>query len=149
MQAVILMGLQACGKSTFYKENFADTHIRLNLDMLKTRYREQILLKACIEAKQKFVVDNTNPCKADREKYITIAKSNHFEVIGYYFKSSIALALERNQKRKGKACISERAILGTFQKIEIPDYSEGFDQLYYVKIGNENLFIVEEWNNEI
>ncbi len=29
------------GKSTFYKKQFIDTHIRLNDDMLKTAYREK------------------------------------------------------------------------------------------------------------
>ena len=60
MEAVILIGIQATGKSTFYKEYFYDTHVRINLDMLKTRRREDILLQACIQAKQSFVVDNTN-----------------------------------------------------------------------------------------
>ena len=46
MQLIIFMGLQASGKSTFYREKFIDTHIRLNLDMLKTRHREQILVRS-------------------------------------------------------------------------------------------------------
>ena len=36
-EAVILIGIQATGKSEFYKNKFADTHMRINLDMLKTR----------------------------------------------------------------------------------------------------------------
>lgn len=32
----------------------------INLDTLKTRNRERILLAACLEAKQPFVLDNTN-----------------------------------------------------------------------------------------
>jgi len=34
--AVIFTGIQASGKSTFYKEQFSRTHIRINLDMLRT-----------------------------------------------------------------------------------------------------------------
>ena len=30
MELVIFMGVQATGKSTFYKQRFMDTHIRLN-----------------------------------------------------------------------------------------------------------------------
>jgi len=37
MEAVIFVGLQAAGKSTFYRERFFDTHVRINLDMLRTR----------------------------------------------------------------------------------------------------------------
>ena len=43
MEAVILIGIQGSGKSTFYRERFFDTHVRINLDMLKTRQREKLL----------------------------------------------------------------------------------------------------------
>ena len=56
MEAVIFVGIQASGKSTFYKERFFDTHVRLNLDMLRTRHREKLLLRACLEGKQPFVL---------------------------------------------------------------------------------------------
>ena len=59
MTAVILIGIQASGKTTFYRERYFDTHVRLSLDMLKTRRREELLLEACITARQAFVVDNT------------------------------------------------------------------------------------------
>lgn len=70
MEAVIFIGLQAAGKSSFYREKFIDTHIRINLDMLKTRHRETILLNACLEAKQPLVIDNTNPTIEERKRYI-------------------------------------------------------------------------------
>src|SRR5512137_2137686 len=92
-QAVILIGVQATGKSTFFKERFADTHVRINLDMLKTRPREKIILEACFESGQSFVVDNTNPTVEDRQRYIVPAKEAHFEVIGYYFESRISASL--------------------------------------------------------
>src|SRR4051812_8782542 len=37
MEAVILIGIQGSGKSTFYRERFFDTHVRVSLDLLKTR----------------------------------------------------------------------------------------------------------------
>lgn len=40
MEAVILCGIQASGKSAFYSERFFHTHVRINLDMLRTRRRE-------------------------------------------------------------------------------------------------------------
>lgn len=74
MQAILFIGIQAAGKSTFYQQQFFATHIRLSLDMLKTRHREQLLLRACLEAKQPFVVDNTNTTLAKRGVYINAAK---------------------------------------------------------------------------
>jgi hypothetical protein len=48
MEAIIFCGIQATGKTGFYKERFLQTHVRISLDLLKTRYREDLLLDACI-----------------------------------------------------------------------------------------------------
>ena len=92
MQAVIFCGIQGTGKSTFYLQRFFDTHVRVNLDMLRTRHREWLLVKACIDAQQPFVVDNTNPTVAERARYIAPAKDAEFRVVGYYFASKVAVA---------------------------------------------------------
>ena len=148
MEGIIIIGLQASGKSTFVHDNFRKTHIRLNMDMLKTRHRESIILNACLEGKQSIVIDNTNPTTEEREKYISKFKKNKFRVIGYYFESKIADCLQRNKQRTGKDKIPEVGIKGTHNKLELPSYEEGFDALYYVKI-HQNKFIVSEWKNEI
>ena len=70
MEAVILIGIQGAGKSTFYRERFFDTHVRVSLDMLKTRHRERALLEACLATGQPLVVDNTNVTAAERARYI-------------------------------------------------------------------------------
>ncbi|MFZ5987387.1 MAG: ATP-binding protein [Bacillota bacterium] len=149
MEAVIFIGIQATGKSTYYKDNFFKTHIRINLDMLRTRNREDIFLDACIKAKQPFVVDNTNPSVMDRKKYIDIAQSAKFKVIGYYFQSNIAEAIKKNERREGKEHIPLAGIKSTYGKLQLPSLDEGFDELYYVRINEENEFVVEEWKNEI
>ncbi len=40
MEAVMFSGIQATGKSTFFQQRFFNTHVRINLDMLKTRNRD-------------------------------------------------------------------------------------------------------------
>ena len=66
MECIIFTGTQACGKSTFYLERFFRTHVRINLDMLRTRRRERLLIEACLEAGQPFVVDTTPVGREDR-----------------------------------------------------------------------------------
>lgn len=149
MEAIIFIGIQATGKSAFYQQRFADTHIRLNLDMLKTRRREQILLRACLEAKQSFVIDNTNATREARAGYISQAKASGFSVIGYYFKSALQSAIERNDQRSGKARIPVRGIVATHRKLEPPGYDEGFDRLFYVEMGDNGAFIVKDWSDEV
>ena len=144
MQAIIFTSIQASGKSTFYKEYFFKTHIRINLDMLKTRHREKLLVSACIEAKQPFVVDNTNATRETRARYIIPAKQAGFEIVGYYFQSRIDDALRRNETRTGKERIPDGGIHGTHSRLEIPSFDEGFAKLYYVRIEN-NGFVVEAW----
>lgn len=117
--------------------------------MLKTRHRENILLGACLQSGQKFVVDNTNPTIEDRRRYIIPAKEAKFEIIGYYFESKLSASLERNQGRLEKQRIPDKGILATYPKLQIPTLSEGFDRLFYVKIDPQGEFIVEEWQDEV
>ena len=44
--------------------------------------------------------------------------------------------------------VPERGIRGTYARLELPEFEEGFDQLFYVSINN-NTFSIEDWNNEI
>lgn len=148
MKGVIFVGLQASGKSYFYLRKFNKTHLRLNMDMLKTRHRENILFNACLESKQPVVIDNTNPTKEDREKYISRFKNHRFEVVGYYFASSLSECLERNASREGKERVPDVGLKGTYNKLVLPGYPEGFDELYYVNIKNGD-FTVEKWKNEV
>ena len=145
MQAVIFIGIQASGKSTFYKKRFFNTHIRINLDMLKTRNREDILLEACLRAKQPFVVDNTNPTVESRAKYIQGASEEGFQVVGYYFDSNLQEAILRNTARTGRAQVPPQVIAITYKKLEQPTLEEGFAALYSVTILPSGEFSESEW----
>ncbi|HEX8267164.1 MAG TPA: AAA family ATPase [Pyrinomonadaceae bacterium] len=149
MEAVIFIGIQGAGKSTFFKQSFVDTHIRINGDMLRTKRREQILIEACLRAKQSFVVDKTNATREQRSRYVNAAISNHFRVVGYYFRSNFAEALKRNDLREGKAKIPEKGLRHFLKRLEKPVYAEGFDRLFYVWINDANEFVVEDWKEEI
>ena len=146
MEMILFVGLQASGKSSFFYEKFYRTHIRINLDMLRTRNREKILIEACFQAKQPFVVDNTNPTVELRNNYIQSARKHGFPVIGYYFQSKIDDCLARNALRQSQEQVPEVGILATYKKMEIPSVEEGFDQLNYIKLQTTGKFLVEEWS---
>ena len=48
MEAIVFVGIQASGKSTFYRERFFATHVRISLDLLRTRHREGRFLQTCL-----------------------------------------------------------------------------------------------------
>jgi len=149
MEAVIFIGIQGTGKSSFYHERFFQTHVRINSDMLKTQNRLRVLLNACLEARQSFVLDNTNVTREVRAQFIAQSRAAGFRVVGYYFRSDITSALARNSERVNAARIPDRGVLGTYKKLEIPQRSEGFDALYYVQIDPTGEFQVEEWADEV
>ena len=149
MQVVILMGIQGAGKSTFYGERFADTHVRINLDMLRTRHREKTLFQACLACDQHVVIDNTNPTTADRARYIAPARAAGAEIIGYYFSSRISDAMRRNAGRAAPGRVPDKAVLGTAGRLELPSPGEGFNALYYVTCLDPTGFSVEEWQDEV
>src|SRR5690349_16623382 len=145
MEAVILCGVQGSGKSTFCRERLFHSHVRINMDMLQSRHRETILLTACLNAKQSFVVDNTNPTTEERARYVAPARAAGFRVVGYYFESEIRDALVRNELRGPSQRVPERGVRGTFGRLQVPTRAEGFDALFRVRIAPEpNQFIVEE-----
>lgn len=148
MQAIIFIGIQASGKSSFYKEKFFNSHIRISLDLLNTRNKERTFLDTCFSSQSQFVVDNTNPTKKERSVYINRAKENKYKVIGYYFKSSIKDAITRNDLRKGADKIPEIGIRSCYKKLEMPDIKEGYDELYYVEM-SDNQFVIKKWEDEI
>jgi predicted kinase len=143
-QLVILIGAQASGKSTFYLHRFFTTHVRINLDMLKTRHREKLIFQACLAAKQSVVIDNTNPTRQDRSRYIEMAKSQGFSVTGYHMLTSLEDCVERNKTRADDLAVPEQAVIATWKKMEKPRLDEGFDELYTVEPYEGNFLITEE-----
>lgn len=142
MQLIIFSGVQASGKSSFYLLNLHHSHLRINLDMLKTRHRENLIFEACLASQAKCVIDNTNPSKADRARYIERAQAAGFEVICYFFETDLDSALERNRHRTGKANIPEVGVRATYKRLEQPSLDEGFEAIFKVKIvGNGDFSI--------
>jgi predicted kinase len=131
MEAVILCGVQGAGKTTLYRDRFVETHVRVGLDLLRTRAREDAFMRLCLRERQRFVVDATNPTAADRRRYVEPARAAGFRVIGYLVEVSDAEALARNAARGGGRRVPAAALLGTGRRLLRPAPQEGFDELWH------------------
>lgn len=140
---ILFMGIPASGKTTFYRARFSDL-VHINLDTLHTRTKERELFAECLANGRSVVVDNTNPTRADRARYIPLARAAGYEVVGYFFQSVIADCVARNAKREGKARVPDTAIACISGKLEMPTYAEGFDKLFFIRFGEEGQQI-DEW----
>ena len=143
MELVVFSGIQGSGKSTFFQHRFATTHIRISLDVVRTRQREDVLLFACLSIGQSVVVDNTSPTQEQRHRYAQLAKSAGMTPILYYFDTHIDDALRRNNARPETWRVPEIGVRGTFAKLQYPTPAEEFERIYIVKNLDNS-----EWNVE-
>lgn len=148
MEAVILMGLQASGKTSFCRERLYATHLRIGLDLLKTRHRERRFFELCLETRQRFVVDDTNVSRAERARFLSPALEAGFRAVGYWFRSEIAACLARNALRTEAERIPEIGVRGTAKRLEMPTLAEGFHRLHFVRLEPTG-FVVEDWREEM
>ena len=133
MEAVIVCGIQRAGKSTFVRERFFDTHVRISRDLLRTPNRERRFLETCLDTRQPFVVDKVNATRAERAPYVQAARAAGFRAVAYWLDVRPADALARNAGRAGRAVIPVPAILGTYKRLEVPSLEEGFDEVWRVE----------------
>jgi len=149
LEIAILIGLQASGKSSFYRAHLAATHVQVSKDLFpsarnKAR-RQRLELEAALDAGRSVVVDNTNLTRADRADIVALARTRNVPIVGYYFASKLDECLVRNASRSGRARVPDVALRGSSRRLEMPDPNEGFSALWYVTIDGSGGFVVEPW----
>jgi predicted kinase len=143
MEAVVLCGVQGSGKTTLYRDRFLDSHVRVSMDLLRTRHREAAFLALCIQTRQPFVVDNTNPTPADRRRYVEPARAAGFRVIAYLVEVDEADALARNAGRGPRRRVPPAGLVGTGRRLQRPTAEEGFDELWHATAARDGGWRVE------
>lgn len=128
-EAIIFIGLQGSGKTSYFNKHFAATHAHVSRDVQQTPERELTYLRECLSVGRSFVVDNVNATRAARALYIREAKTHGFRVISYFFDTPVRTAIGRNNHRKDKKPIPVPAILRTVKLLEEPSAAEGIDEL--------------------
>src|SRR5690349_19519642 len=117
MELILLIGLQAAGKTTFYRQRLADGYVHISMDLLRNNPhpagRQAQLIEHALQANQSVVVDNTNPTAEVRAPLIALGKQQSYAIIGYYFPPDVAGSIKRNAERDCKAKVPPVAIYAT------------------------------------
>ncbi len=133
LELIIFVGLQAAGKSTYYREHLAATHVHVSKDLMKNpRNRDatqERQIDEALSAGRSVVVDNTNPTPDVRATLIAQGRRHGARVVAYYFETIVKDAVVRNRKREGKARVPDVAIFVTAKKLKPPKFEEGFDEV--------------------
>ena len=141
MECVILIGVPAAGKTSFYHERFAATHDLVSKDRMRNvrsaQRRQEALVGEALSAQRSVVVDNTNASAAERAPLIAQARAHGAEVVGYYFPTEPADALRRNRTRTGRERVPDVAIFAIRKRLEPPTLAEGFDRLFVVRMNEQ------------
>jgi len=152
VEMVILMGLQASGKTTFWKGRFAETHVVVSKDALRNNRRpgrrQAALIREALSAGRSVLVDNTNPRAEDRAELIHLARQFGATVVVYHLRSTVADSLVRNAAREGRARVPDVGVYSTAKVFERPTWAEGFDAMYEVTMAADHGFEVKAVERE-
>src|ERR1700731_4170463 len=148
LECIILIGLPGAGKTTFYQQRLAGTHLHVSKDLwpnaTQRSARQQKLIAQSLSAGKSVVIDNTNSAKSDRAPLIKVAHDQGARAIGYFFDITTRTAVARNANRTGRGKVPNVAIFTTAKRLQRPSRREGFDELFRGEINpNRSLRITE------
>ena len=137
-ELVVFTGLQASGKTSFYRERFASTHTQVSKDAWpnarKKEERQRRLIEEHLRSGQSVVVDNTNPTPIEREPLVAIGRAVGARISSYVFVVSVEEALRRNAGREGRARIDDVGIYSVAKRLARPTAAEGFHDRFEVTL---------------
>lgn len=140
---IIMVGMPGCGKSSL--SNKLDNYVRINMDSLKTMNKCLTMCESLLKTNQNIIIDNTNPDKKSRSKYIELAKTYNYKIIIIKFETTEEICKHNIKYRliKGGANIPE-IVFRVYKKYYeeptddegeiisyLPNYLENKDELYY------------------
>ena len=136
VELVLLIGLPASGKSSFYERHFSKSHRLISKDLIKNNRRkdrrQRQLLDKAFQESLPVVLDNTHPSMKSRRPWIEWGLENGWAVKGYYLSCSVEECQRRNALRPTESRVPDVGFYTILRELERPCLSEGFHELYFV-----------------
>ncbi|MEV4004761.1 ATP-binding protein [Actinomadura sp. NPDC049753] len=143
----ILIGLQASGKTTFYRQCLSATHVHVSKDLFprsarRKQARQLRLIAEALESGRSVAVDNTNPSPEEWEPLIALGRRHDARVTAYWFPPDVAASRDRNAARPPELQVPDVGIHATLQRLRCPSPRDGFDEVRIVGHGGDGGFVV-------
>lgn len=131
MEAVVLIGVSGCGKTTFWKK-FLPYHEHISLDNIKDHDREEEfkLIDKILQDGKNIVIDDTNLTRKIRHDHVVRIKKHNARIIAVFFDLSMQRIKLQNSRRERK--LEEHVLYHMKKQLEPPSDDEGFEEIRVV-----------------
>jgi predicted kinase len=152
VELVVLVGLQASGKSTFCQHTMTGDHVVVSKDHFRNarnpQRRQMQLIEDALAQGHSVAVDNTNPSPQEWTPLVAAARAHGATTIAYWFPPDLAGSRLRNAVRDDRTRVPEVGLLATLRRLRPPTVDDGFDRCYEVSFDGRGGFLVRTMDQE-
>lgn len=147
LELAVLVGLQASGKSTFYRQRLSGDHKLVSKDLFprgarRKQERQMRLVAEALGAGRSVAVDNTNPSPEEWAPLVAAGHAYGATVTAYWFPPDPPGSLARNAAREGRDRVPDVGIHATVRRLCRPSRADGFDAVREVRFDGRGGFEV-------
>ncbi|MGX1134452.1 putative kinase [Streptomyces glaucescens] len=154
LDLAVLVGLQASGKSTFYRRRLSGRYALVSKDLFprgarNKQQRQMRLVAEALAAGRSVAVDNTNPSPEEWTPLVEAARVHGATATAYWFPPDLTGSLRRNAAREGRDRVPDIGVLATQRRLREPSPDDGFDAVLEVRFDGRGDFDVRaagEWS---
>lgn len=150
---IMMVGVPGSGKSTWIQNNKEDTDVVISRDAIRfsilkdgeeyfshegdvfTEFVWQIA--TALAGEHTVIADATHLNKGSRAKVLNKVRKLADEIEAVVIDVDLITALERNDKREGRALVPRGVIRRMYAQMEAPEESEGFNKITFIREDEE------------
>ncbi|MEV5343461.1 AAA family ATPase [Streptomyces sp. NPDC052676] len=147
LEVAVLVGLQASGKSAFYRQRLSGDHELVSKDLFprgarRKQDRQMRLVAEALEAGRSVAVDNTNPSPEEWAPLVAAGHAHGARGTAYWFPPDLAGSLAGNAARQGRDRVPDTGIHATVRRLRRPSRADGFDAVREVRFDGRGGFVI-------